>query len=178
MREEEGLVETACESTPRSEGRGRIRSEKKIVGLEQAIRGIMDHESQQDPKFQTSRYFTRRTAKWARTKLIEQGFCNEELPSIRTLRSILNRMNDCLRPVLKSKPQKKIKETNAIFDNVSKARDRGARDSQTLQISIDTKAKVKVGPFSRRGKSRCQTPAPYHSKYNPIERCWGIPAVW
>ena len=54
----------------------------------------------------------------------------------------------------KTKPLKKIKETDAIFANVRGAHGRGARDAGCLRISMDGKAKAKVGEFSRGGKSR------------------------
>ena len=51
-------------------------------------------------------------------------------------------------------PLKKIKETNAIFANVNEAHKRAASDPTILRISIDNKAKVKLGPFDRGGKTR------------------------
>jgi transposase len=50
--------------------------------------------------------------------------------------------------------RKKIPETDAIFRNVQAARDESATDSDRLRISIDTKAKVKIGEFSRHGETR------------------------
>ena len=52
-----------------------------------------------------------------------------------------------------------MKETDAIFAQVGAARERAAADPFCLRISIDTKAKVKIGPFSRRGQSRLPKPA-------------------
>jgi transposase len=45
---------------------------------------------------------------------------------------------------------RKIPETDAIFENVRNAN----KDSKSLRISIDSKAKVKIGNLSRNGKSR------------------------
>ncbi|MFO1432691.1 MAG: transposase [Candidatus Competibacteraceae bacterium] len=51
----------------------------------------------------------------------------------------------------------KIPETDAIFVNVREA-DRAADETEkSLRISIDTKAKVKIGEFSRGGVGRGQT---------------------
>ena len=50
--------------------------------------------------------------------------------------------------------QKKIPETNAIFDRIRQARLVAQSDPHTLRISIDLKAKVPIGPFSRRGLTR------------------------
>ena len=51
----------------------------------------------------------------------------EELPSERTIRDILNRMNYRLKRIQKGKPLKKTKETDAIFANVKAVRQE-ARD--------------------------------------------------
>ena len=55
-----------------------------------------------------------------------------------------------------------MKETDAIFAHVAAARERAAADPFCLRTSIDTKAKVKIGLFSRRGKSRLPKPAADH----------------
>jgi hypothetical protein len=44
----------------------------------------------------------------------------EHLPSPSTMAEVFNRMGYRLRKVLKAKPQKKIKETDAIFANIKK----------------------------------------------------------
>jgi hypothetical protein len=49
-----------------------------------------------------------------------QGYREERLPSPSTMAEVLNRMGFRLRKVVKAKPQKKIKETDAIFDNIKK----------------------------------------------------------
>ena len=53
---------------------------------------------------------------------------------------------------MKAKPLKKTKDTDAIFANVNAARARYRDDPETLEISIDTKAKVNEGDYSRGGK--------------------------
>lgn len=52
------------------------------------------------------------------------------------------------------KPQKKLPETDAIFENVDQANRVADADAKTLRISIDSKAKVKIGNLSRGGKAR------------------------
>ena len=47
---------------------------------------------------------------------------------------------------------KKVKQTDAIFANVKAARAKYGNDPETLEISIDTKAKVNEGEYSRGGK--------------------------
>lgn len=52
------------------------------------------------------------------------------------------------------KPQKKIWETDAIFENVAHSNQAADADPKTLRLSIDSKAKVKIGNLSRGGKAR------------------------
>ena len=47
-----------------------------------------------------------------------------------------------------------MKETAAIFRNLTEAHRRAARSEETLRLSCDAKAPVLIGPFSRGGKSR------------------------
>ena len=95
------------------------------------------------------------TARAVGKVLLEQaGYQATELPSERTCRRRLNRLGYRLRRVQKTKPHKKLQETDAIFANVRRAHDRSAREEECLRISIDGKAKVKVGEFSRGGRSR------------------------
>ena len=64
--------------------------------------------------------YTRLTAHSALQALRERGYADEELPSPSTLAEVLNRRGYRLRKVVKAKPQKKLKETDAIFDNIKK----------------------------------------------------------
>ena len=68
------------------------------------------------------------------------------------MRDILNRMNYRLKRIQKGKPLKKTPQTNAIFANVQavKAEIKGP---ETLEISMDTKAKVDEGDYARGGKN-------------------------
>ncbi len=59
-------------------------------------------------------------------------------------------------------PQKKVPETDAIFERVADVNQAADADSETLRISMDAKATVKVGPFSRGGKSRVAVKAADH----------------
>jgi len=49
---------------------------------------------------------------------------------------------------------KKIEETDAIFGQLAILHEQARTDKTTLRLSIDAKATVKVGPFSRHGQSR------------------------
>jgi hypothetical protein len=57
---------------------------------------------------------------------------------------------------------KKVKQTDAIFDQLKTVNPEADRADDTLRISIDAKATVNIGPFSRRGKSRTKTQAADH----------------
>ena len=51
-------------------------------------------------------------------------------------------------------PPKRIKQTGAIFDRLRQVNPQADRAGDRLRISIDAKAAVAIGPFSRRGRSR------------------------
>ena len=59
-------------------------------------------------------------------------------------------------------PPKKVKQTDAIFEELKRVNPQADRAEDTLRISIDAKATVNVGPFSRRGRSRTGTKAADH----------------
>ena len=99
---------------------GRPRWEAQHPQVAEALRQLADAQAQQAPTFRTSLTSTRLTAKAALAALREQGYGEELLPSPRTMAEVLNRMGFRLRKVVKAKPQKKLKETDAIFDNIKK----------------------------------------------------------
>jgi hypothetical protein len=139
--------------------RGNKKTEEKMPELEEDIRSIVDPKSQTDPNFQTSFVYTRITSKAVRQALIdEKSYTDDELPCENTIRNILNRMSYQLKRIQKTRPLKKIPETDAIFENVDEANRQADDDSETLRISIDAKAKVNIGEFSRGGKSREEEP--------------------
>lgn len=76
----------------------------------------------------------------------------------RSINNILNRMGYTLKKVLKTKPLKKIPETDAIFDNIAQKHELAKNNPRILRISIDAKAKVKVGNLSKGGYSRMVKP--------------------
>lgn len=57
---------------------------------------------------------------------------------------------------------KKNAETDAIFEQLTSVHDAAADDETILRLSIDAKATVKIGPFSRNGKSRTHVNAADH----------------
>ena len=106
---------------------GRQRWEEKHPQAAQSLRQLADAHAQQDPTFRTSLTYTRLTAQAALAALREQGYGEEELPSPSTMAEVLNRLGYRLRKVVKARPQKKIKETDAIFDNIKKKMKRPSR---------------------------------------------------
>ena len=134
--------------------RGRPRSEKKNPLLAADIRAIVEPCTQADPELKSSRRYTNLSAGEVREALIAKGYCQDELPSERTMRDILNRMNYRLKRIQKGKPLKKTDETDAIFANVKEVKERARNDPETLEISMDTKAKVGLGDYARGGKNQ------------------------
>jgi transposase len=59
-------------------------------------------------------------------------------------------------------PPKRVKQTEAIFERLKQVNPEADRAEDMLRISIDAKAAVNIGPFSRRGKSRTKTKAVDH----------------
>jgi Rhodopirellula transposase DDE domain len=133
--------------------RGRQRSEDKGPQLAADIRAIVGPHSYADPELQSERRYTNLTAAEVLAALVQRGHAQAALPSERTMRDILNRMNYRLKRIQKGKPLKKTKETDAIFANVNQVREEARDDGETLEISMDTKAKVNLGDYVRGGKN-------------------------
>jgi Rhodopirellula transposase DDE domain len=134
--------------------RGRPRSEEKKPQLAEDIQTIVEPHTQADPELKSSRRYTNLSAGEVREALIAKGYCQEELPSERTMRDILNRMNYRLKRIQKGKPLKKTEETDAIFANVKEVKAQARNDPETVEISMDTKAKVGLGDYARGGKNQ------------------------
>ncbi|KYH35112.1 rhodopirellula transposase [Clostridium tepidiprofundi DSM 19306] len=99
--------------------RGRKPIEEKLTNLLIDIKEIVDFQSQTDPSFKTARLYTRLSVAEIRKQLIVQKkYCDEELPTNQTLNNKINALRYTLRKVQKTKPLKKIPETDAIFDNL------------------------------------------------------------
>lgn len=137
---------------PPTSPRGRLRSEEKNPQLAMDIRLIVEPHTQSDPELKTSRQYTNLSAAEVRELLLAKGYDESQLPSERTIRDILNRMNYRLKRIQKGKPLKKTKDTDAIFANVKAAHEKYADDPETLEISVDTKTKVSLGEYSLGGK--------------------------
>jgi hypothetical protein len=135
--------------------RGRNRATGNQPELEARITAIMEEQRQCDPKFQTARLYTNLSAKEVWRQLIKQyGYSEAELPTVRTLNTIINELGYTLKTVKKTKPSKKVEETDLIFDNLKETHKNAIDDDDIVRLSIDAKDRVKVGEFSRGGESR------------------------
>ena len=133
--------------------RGRPRSEDKNPQLAAEIRVIVEPHTQSDPELKSSRQYTNLSAAEVREALQKKGYSADELPSERTLRDILNRMNYRLKRIQKCKPLKKTEHTDAIFANVQQVHEAVKDEAETMEISVDTKTKVGLGKYVLGGKS-------------------------
>jgi hypothetical protein len=151
---------------------GNILWEEKHPDVANALWALARSHSQQDPTFRTTLSFTRLTAAEALKQLRTQGFAEEVLPSASTMADVLNRNGYRLRPVVKAKPLKKVPETDAIFANLHD-KDRASEGGAVIRLSIDCKATVNIGDYSRGGKTRGDNKANDHDmgcteKYTPF----------
>jgi len=133
--------------------RGRPRMEDKNPELAQDIRDLMEPHTQADPELKSARCYSSLSAAEVLEALqTKKGYTQENLPSERTMRDVLNRMNYRLKRIQKGKPLKKTAQTNPIFANVKAVKEE-IKGPDTLEISVDTKAKVNEGDYARGGKN-------------------------
>jgi hypothetical protein len=64
-------------------------------------------------------------------------------------------------------PPERVKQTDAILEELKRVNPEADRARDTPRISIDAKATVNVGPFSRRGRGRTKTEAADHD-FKPV----------
>ena len=156
-------IESGQKIEDRYSDRGRKKTTEKFPDLKLQISKILDSQSQTDPKFQTNRLYTNMSVEEVRKQLVKQyGYKEDELPTVRTLTTIINDMKYTVKTVKKSKPAKKLPETELIFDNLKRVHNQASEDENTIRLSIDTKDRVKIGEFSRGGKGRVEVNACDH----------------
>lgn len=98
--------------------RKRPRAEEKDPKLLSDIVEIMTPQSQAESSLRTTILYTDLTAKAVYGLLLEKGWTEEELPTIRTISNILNRNEYRLRTVAKVKVQKKLRK-RTLFSTTS-----------------------------------------------------------
>jgi len=150
--------------------RGRRKIETVLPLLLDHIRLVVEPTSQTDPTFRTTRTYIPLTAASVRAQLAHQfGYSEDQLPCTRTISNKLNQLNYRPMKVAKCKPLKKIAQTDAIFEEVHRINADADQNSGVLRISLDTKAVVNIGQFSRGGKSRHPCKA-YDHDFAPDEK--------
>ena len=155
--------------------KGRKKITDKLPRLEDDIKDIAESQSQIDPKFQSNRIYTRLTVNEFRKQLIcKKGYKYTELPTNQTLNTIINRLGYNLRKIQKTKPKKKIAKTDDIFENIAKVQNATRENDKVVWLSVDAKDRVKIGKFSRGGKSRVPEEAHDHDFGNNYITPFGI----
>lgn len=134
---------------------GRKSTEEHLPNLLTSIQSIVEPSGQTDPTFRSTRIYSPLTAKEVHFRLNSQfGYSIFNLPCIRTIRNKLNQLGYKPSKIKKCLPLKKVPETDAIFKTLHHINQEADNDKGTLRISLDTKATVKIGPFSRNGYNR------------------------
>lgn len=83
------------------------KTEEKNPELIAEIRTIMEPDSEAESHLRTTFLYTNMTAQAVYNALVEKGWSEESLPSLRTISNILNRQGYRLRTVAKTKVKKK-----------------------------------------------------------------------
>ena len=143
--------------------RGRKKSEDLFPTLLADIKKIAEPESQTDPTFNSCRLYTRLTAVEVRKRLLKmEAYDEKSLPCTKTINTKLNELGYNPKKVQKTKAHKKIPKTDAIFEQVHKANEAADNNPKEIRISIDAKARMNIGNFSRGGRNRVLTKAEDH----------------
>ena len=153
---EQGLHEraTGVRCLENFAARRRPSWEERHPQLARDIQAIVEPRTHADPELKSSRRYTNLSAKEVRQAMIDhKGYREQDVPAERTMRNILNRMNYRLKRIQKGKPLKKVPQTDAIFANVAAVQAEARGDPESLEISVDTKAKVALGDYARGGKN-------------------------
>ena len=87
--------------------RGKPKTEDKHPKLLAEIQAIMEPHSESESSLRTTLLYTNMTAKTVHEALLQKGWSEQSLPSVRTISNLLNRQDYRLRTVAKSKVQKK-----------------------------------------------------------------------
>jgi hypothetical protein len=129
--------------------RGRKRAEARLPNLLTDLEAIVTSQSQAAPSFRTTRLSTRLTAGEVRRRLL-------------AARGEAARAGLLSPDGGHAAAPKKLPETAAIFEQVSRVNRAADAAGDVLRISLDARATVKLGPFSRRGRSRVPVTAADH----------------
>ena len=153
---------------------GRKKKIEEDPELESDIHKIMEDNAYTDAHFDTEKQFTLLTIEEVMNRLIATDKYKEKFISKSKLAILLNEIGYNLKKVKRNKPLKKIAETDDIFENVYNRKEEAMKNKDTALISIDTKDKVLIGPYSRKGKSRLLVEACDHELTNNCIIPFGI----
>ncbi len=124
--------------------RARPRWEDKNPQFAQDVRDLVEPRSQTHPELKLERCYTNMSAGEVLELLqTQKGYQKADLPSVRTMRDILNRMNYRLKRIRKAKPLKKTPQTDAIFANV-KAVKAQMKAASVTSVRAEVQPVVKV----------------------------------
>ena len=133
--------------------RQKPKTEEKEPKLLADIVEIMEPHSKSESRLRMTLLYTNMTAKAVYKALQLKGWSEETLPSLQTISNILNRYGYRLRTVENTKVQKKLRD-GRIFENVWEMHALADADTETLRISIDTKAAVNIDGKEKSSRSR------------------------
>ena len=109
--------------------------EDSLPHLEADLRAMGEATSQTDPTFRTTQLYRRLTAGAARRRLIEElGYDPATVPLERSLRHKLSALGFKPRRVAKSKPLRKVPQTDAIFETVHRLNREADADAGDVQL--------------------------------------------
>ena len=168
-------IEYSQPQVSKPETRGRKKLTELQPTLIDDIKNIIEDYASTDSDFKTEKRYVRLTLNEIREELIAtKHYTNETCIKKSALANLLNELNFNLRKVQKTKPLKKIPETDATFDNVHNMKKAAYNDDKIALLSLDTKDKVLLGPFSRNGKNRFDVKAVDHDLTNNCLIPFGI----
>ena len=153
---------------------GRKKKTEEYSELINDIKNIIENNTYTDPRFGTEIQFCSLTIDEVMTKLMSLNKYPNKFISRSALATLLNELGFNFKKVKRNKPLKKIAETDLIFENVKNKKEEAFKEETTALISIDTKDKVLIGPYSRRGKSRVTIEACDHELTNRCLIPFGI----
>lgn len=142
--------------------------------LKDDIKKIIEGRLYTDPHFQTEQLFCSLTINQVMEELLKTVKYKRNFISRSSLGTLLNKMGYNLKKIKRNKPLKRISETDEIFKNVDLKKKEALANKNIGIISIDTKDKVILGPYSRKGKSRISIEACDHELTNSCIIPFGI----
>ncbi|MEN0051395.1 MAG: hypothetical protein AAF806_30295 [Bacteroidota bacterium] len=115
-----------------------VRSRKKTEFIHKSlaaqIEKIVSHYTQSDRCHNNTLGYVKITAKQVRLDLLREYFYEETDFTEATINNVLNRLGYTLKRVQKTKPLKRIPQTDEIFENHKIEKDTGAKKKNTSSI--------------------------------------------